>query len=68
MALEGNEFEKKIGDYGAAIVDLDDKGMLTVSVGVKVDLLAEVEKLAAKTKTTIDDAAIAWLKGLVGRA
>lgn len=65
--LEGKEVEVKIGNYGAASVDVDAKGFVEVAVGIKVDLLAELEKLAAKTKTTLDDKFIATVKMLMGR-
>lgn len=63
--LEGKELEYKFGEYGSASVDLSDKGIVEVAVGVRVDLIAEVKKLAAKTATPIDDAAIAWLEGMI---
>lgn len=65
--FEGKELEGKIGDVGGYSVDLTEKGELEVSVMVKVDLVAEAKKLAAKTGTPIDDQAIAWLEKLMGR-
>lgn len=66
--LEGKELEYKIGDFGSASLDLSDKGIVELSVGVKIDLVAEIEKLAAKTATPIDDSIAAFLKKLVGKA
>lgn len=60
--LEGKEFEHKIGDFGSASVDVKDDGTVEVAVALKVDLLAELEKLAAKTAWPIDDTAVAALK------
>lgn len=68
--LEGKEVEGKIGaegQYGSYEVDVNDKGEVVAKVEVKIDLLAEIEKLAAKTATPIDDAAIAWIKKLLGK-
>ena len=65
--LEGKEVDGKIGSIGEYSVDLDDKGNLAVMVGVKLDLIAECEKLAAKTETKLDDSFIAVLKKLTGR-
>ncbi len=66
--LEGKEVEGKIGEFGGYSVDVDDKGMIEVAVGVKLDILAELEKIAAKTGTKIDDAVVDALKKLLGRA
>lgn len=63
--LEGKEFEKNIGEYGTASVDLTPQGELKVSLEVHVNLVTEAKKLAAKTATPIDDAAIAWLEKLM---
>jgi hypothetical protein len=66
--FEGKELEGKIGDVGAYSVDLTSKGEVEIMVGVKIDLVAEAKKLAAKTSTPLDDKAIAWLEILMGRA
>ena len=60
--LEGKEFETKIGEYGSASVDVTPELKVKVEVSIEVDLIAEAKKLAAKTETPIDDAAIAWLE------
>jgi hypothetical protein len=65
MVLEGTEFEQKIGQVGSVTVDVTPELKLKVSASVEVDLLAEIKKLAAKTATPIDDAAIAWIEKLV---
>ncbi len=65
--LEGKEVEGNIGEFGGYSADLNDKGMLEISVSVHVDLVAEAKKLAAKTSTPIDDKAIEWLEKLMGR-
>lgn len=67
MVLDGKELEGKIGSVGQYSADLNEKGELEVSVGVKIDLIAEIEKLAAKSETKIDDAVLGFLKKLVGR-
>jgi hypothetical protein len=67
MVLEGNELAGNIGDVGSYTVDLTSQGMLKATMVIEIDLVAEAEKLAAKTGTPIDDKAIAWLKMLMGR-
>jgi hypothetical protein len=62
--LEGKEISGKIGEYGEYYADINAKGMVEVGVLLRVDLVAEAKKLAAKTSTPIDDAAIAWLEGM----
>lgn len=64
--LEGKELEKKIGEWGSVSVDVTPKLEVIVEMGVKIDLIAEAKKLAAKTNTPIDDQAIAWLEKLTG--
>lgn len=63
--LEGKELEGKIGNVGEYFVDANDKGEIEIGVSVKIDLLAEIKKLAAKSQTPIDDAAIAWIEKLI---
>ena len=63
--LEGNEFEQKIGQVGAVIVDVTPELKIKVSASVEVDLIGELKKLAEKTATPIDDAALAWIEKLV---
>lgn len=63
--LEGKEFEHKIGEYGSASVDLTDNGEVEIAIAVKINLVEEAKKLAAKTATPIDDQAIAWLEKLM---
>lgn len=63
--LEGKEFEQKLGEYGTASVDVTPELKLKLEVGIEVDLVGEVKKIAAKTATPIDDQAIAWIEGVV---
>lgn len=63
--LEGTEFEQKIGQVGAVIVDVTPELKLSISAKVEVDLIGELKKLAEKTATPIDDAALAWIEKLV---
>lgn len=67
MVLEGKELEGKIGEIGGYSVDVNADGVLEVGVSVKIDLLAEVEKLAAKSGTKVDDAVVDFLKKLLGK-
>lgn len=62
--LEGKELEGNIGKIGTYSVDITPQFKLKVAVGVEVDLVAELKKLAAKTNTPIDDAVAAWLEKL----
>ena len=70
--LEGKEFEKDLGEYGKAYADVgvSDMGVITVDIGVqaKVDIVAELKKMAAKTATPIDDQAILWIEGVIKAA
>lgn len=66
--LEGKEIQGNIGDIGGYFVDASSNGIVEIGVSVKVDLLAEIKKLAAKTATPIDDQAVAWIEALVKKA
>lgn len=65
--LEGKEFEKNLGKYGQVSVDVTPRGELEVAVAAKVDLLAEMAKLAKKTGTKLDDMGVQGLMKLFGR-
>lgn len=65
--LEGKELEGNIGSVGTYSVDVDADGIVTAGVGFKVDVLDLLEKLAAKTGTTLDDSLVAGIKKLLGR-
>jgi hypothetical protein len=69
ISLDGKEIEGDIGKYGKYFVDLKPDGKIEIAVllGTTVDIIAEVEKLAAKTNTKIDDNIAKFLKALVGR-
>jgi hypothetical protein len=62
--FEGKEVQGNIGEYGNYYADIDAKGHVEVGVILKVNLVAEAKKLAAKTKTPIDDKAIEWLEAM----
>lgn len=65
--LEGKEVEGKIGEFGGYSVDLQKDGKLVVAVEARIDLIAELEKLAAKTSTPMDDVVIAWVKSALAK-
>jgi len=65
MVLEGKEFDKSFGEYGKVTVDVNQELKLEIAVGVQVDLLGEIKKLAAKTETPIDDQVVAWIEKLL---
>ena len=78
MALEGNEVEGKLGAGGGYVVDVDAKGMVKAEVNysegalkggafVELDLLDLLEKAAAKSENTLDDAAVKMIKSALGR-
>jgi hypothetical protein len=67
MILEGNEVEGQIGQYGGYSVDIDNKGIVKAQVSVEIDLVAELEKLAKKSPTLIDDKVIGLVKAALGR-
>lgn len=63
MALfAGNEFEKKIGDYGSIIVDVTPDAKIKIAVVLELDVIAELDKVAAKTSTQIDNNILSLLK------
>lgn len=79
--LEGKELEGQIGDVGGYSLDVDDKGLVTVSIEVKKDfdggsvssvnsaqlsLFAILEKAAASTATPWDDKAVEMIEKLLG--
>lgn len=66
--FDGKEFETKIGQYGSASVDLTPELKLKLNFELTVDLVVEAKKLAAKTKTPLDEQALRWLEILVGKA
>ncbi len=63
--LEGNEVDVNLGSVGHATLDIDGKGNLSVGLSAKINLVDELKKLAEKTSTPIDDAAIAWVEKLL---
>lgn len=60
--FEGEEIKGPIGKIGGYLVDVSPEMKLKVSVGVEIDLIAELKKLAAKSDTLVDDNAIAWIE------
>lgn len=57
-----------IGEYGSAQVKVDSMLNLEANVGVKVDIIKELEALSAKTKTPIDDNVVSGLKTFLAAA
>lgn len=57
--------EGKIGDIGQFSAGITKKGELEAMVGVKISLVAELKKLAAKTNTPLDDKALEWVEGML---
>jgi hypothetical protein len=65
--LEGKELEHKLGNYGSAFVDLASSGVVEVGVSLKVDLVAELEKLALRSDNSIDDKLVALIKAALSK-
>lgn len=65
--LEGKELEGNIGKVGNYSVDVQDTGEVEISVGIKVDLIAELRKLAAKTSNSLDDKAVDMIASLLNK-
>ena len=63
--LEGKELEGNIGNVGTYSVDVNDKGEVEVSVGVKVNVIDALKKLAEKSDNKIDDAAVNFIANLL---
>ncbi|HZX13699.1 MAG TPA: hypothetical protein VFF49_04790 [Thermodesulfobacteriota bacterium] len=80
MLLEGKELEGKIGEKGSYSVDVDTTGLIEIKLGggdlmadgfeggayVKLTLMSILEKVAAKTETQWDDAAVMSIKKILG--
>jgi len=63
--FEGNEIEKELGKFGKVAVDVTPELKVILSVSAQIDIVSELQALAAKTATPIDDAAIGWVKMLL---
>ncbi len=66
--LEGKEIDGQIGQYGEYKVGISGQGVVEISLGIKVDLMAELHKLAAKTSTQLDDDFLAVMDKLLGKS
>lgn len=65
--LEGRELEKQLGEYGSAFVDINDQLVVEVGLSAKVDLIAELRKLAAKTDNSLDDKTVDIVAALIAK-
>lgn len=63
--LEGKELEKQIGEFGHVSIDVLPDAKVEIELGLKIDLIDVVKKLAAKTQTPIDDKVIEFLEKIV---
>lgn len=68
MAKELVKKEAQLGEYGVASVALDSEAKVKIEVKAEVDLIKELEKLAAQTGTKVDDQVVAYIKGLIQAA
>lgn len=67
----GKELVKKeaaLGEYGHASVALDSEAKVKIEVKAEVDLIKELEELAAQSNTKVDDQVVAYIKGLIQAA
>jgi hypothetical protein len=60
--LEGKEFEQALGEFGSAYADLSAQGVLEIGVSAKVDLIAELKKLALRSDNSLDDKLIEMIE------
>lgn len=63
--LEGKELDKKLGEYGNVFVDVNDELVLEVGLSGKIDLLAEIKKVAEKSGNQMAIKAVEILAGLL---
>ena len=68
MAKELVKKEAALGEYGVASVALDSEAKVKIKVEAEVDLIKELEKLAAQSNTKVDDQVVAYIKGLIQAA
>lgn len=68
MVKELVKKEAQLGEYGVASVALDSEAKVKVKVEAEVDLIKELEKLAAQTGGKVDDQIVAYIKGLIQAA
>lgn len=68
MAKELMKKEAELGEYGKASITLTSEAKVKVGLEAEVDLIAELEKLAAKSQNKVDDQVVAYIKGLVAAA
>lgn len=66
--LEGKEVDVALGSIGHASLDINDKLEVEVAVSAKIDLLAELHKLAEKSGTKLDDVVVQAIEKLLGKA
>jgi len=66
--LEGKEFEKQIGEFGHMSLDILPDAKVEIELGLKIDLIDIIKKLALKTETKLDDQVIEFLEKLVKKA
>lgn len=62
MAKELLKVSKDLDGHGTAEASVDSMLVVKAKVEVEVDVIAEVEKLVAKTQNTTDDKAVAAVK------
>lgn len=66
--LEGKEFEKQLGQYGSVSVDVTPQLEVQVSLTAKLDIVAELQKIADKTKTPLDNTLLSGIKAFLALA
>lgn len=65
--MEVQKLEGKLGSVGSWSESVSEKGVVKLMVGVEIDIIAELEKLAEKTATPIDDMVLDWVKNALSK-
>ena len=65
--MEIQKIEGKIGSVGTYSESVSEMGVVKLMIGVEIDLVSELKKLAEKTATPIDDMVIAWVESALAK-
>lgn len=66
--LEGKELEGQLGKFGNYSVDIDDKGVLSLGLSFKLDIVAELGILAKSSESKVDDILVEAVRRALGRS
>ena len=65
--MDLQKLEGKIGSIGTWSESVSELGVVKLMVGVEIDLIAELKKLAEKTATPIDDMVLQWVESALAK-